>query len=199
MSQHDPAPQQGNSVVKSFALQLDSDSDAASVYSNGIESPLQERRGEEREEGRADSARRATLAALGLVPGPPPPVSGTPAKASRGPVTPRNSLASQQISPRPSCEASPDQSATRKVPGHESPPGGFARAPQSPSQALASAQSGSSSRGGFGVSPFSKVSENIAGLANPSSTVTESGKVSATANNCAADVGMPTSFPASIK
>lgn len=199
MSQHDPAAQQGNSIVKSFALQLDSDSDAASVYSNGIDSPPQERRAEEREEGRADSARRATLAALGLVPGPPPPVSGTPTKPSRGAVTQRNYLGSQQISPPPSSEASPDQSAIRKVPGHESPPGGFARALQSPSQALAPPQSGSSSKGGFGVSPFSQVSENIAGLPKASSTVPESGKVGAIANNRAAHIGMKTHCPASIQ
>ena len=178
MSQHDRAAQQGNSIVKSFALQLDSDSDAASVYSNGIESPPQERRAEEREEGRADSARRATLAALGLVPGPPPPVPGTPAKPSRGAVTPRNHLVSQQISPTPSSEASPNQSALHKEPGHESPPGGFARGLQSPSQALPPALPASSSTGGFGISPFSKVSENIAGLTKPSSPRSELGKVS---------------------
>ena len=179
MSQHDPAAQQGNSIVKSFALQLDSDSDAGSVYSNGIDSPPQERRAEEREPTRADSARRATLAALGLVPGPPPPVSGTPGKPSRGSVTPTNHFVSQQISPPPSSEASPDQSAARKAPGQESPPGAFARLPQSPSQAFAPGQPGSSSKGGFGISPFSKVSENIAGLTKPSSTHTESSKVSA--------------------
>ena len=179
MSQHDPAAQQGNSIVKSFALQFDSDSDAGSVYSNGVESPPRERRAEEREEGRADSARRATLAALGLVPGPPPPILGTPVKPSKGTVTPKNHFVSQQISPPPSTEASPDQSATRKLSGQDSPTGGFARAPQSPSHALAAAQPGSSSRGGFGISPFSKVSENVAGLTKPSSTQAELSKVSA--------------------
>ena len=175
MSQHDSQAQQGSSTVKSFALQFDSDSEAGSVVSNGIDSPPQERRAEERDK---DSARRATLAALGLVPGPPPPVSGTPTKPNSGTMTPRNNVSSPQISPSASFEAFPDQSAMRKAQGLDSPPGGMARNLQGPSQAVPPAQSSSASRSGFGVSPFSKVSENIAGLTKPASLKSpESSKV----------------------
>lgn len=176
MSQHDPQAQQGSSTVKSFALQFDSDSEAGSVFSNGIDSPPQERRAEERDK---DSARRATLAALGLVPGPPPPVSGTPTKPNSGTMTPRNNVLSPQISPSASFETFPDQSAVRKAQGLDSPPGGMARALQGPSQAVPPAQPSSISRSGFGVSPFSKVSENIAGLTKPASLQSsDSSKVS---------------------
>lgn len=164
MSQHDPKAQQGTSSVRSFALQFDSDSEAGSVYSNGIDSPPQERRPEEKD---TDSARRATLAALGLVPGPPPPVSGTPANANKPGASPRNHFLSQQNSPSASIEASPDHSAARKPPAQDSAPGSILKGSQSPSQAWLPGQPGSVTRSGFGVSPFSKVSENIAGLQQP--------------------------------
>jgi hypothetical protein len=164
MSQHDPQAQQGTSPVKSFALQLDSDSEAGSVYSNGIDSPPVERRAEERD---TDSARRATLAALGLVPGPPPPVSGTQLKSNKAAVTPGNHCSTQHSSPPRSAEASPEHSASRKSPGYASTPPGLVKGSQSPSQAPVAVQPGSVTRTGFGVSPFSKVSENIAGQDKP--------------------------------
>ena len=167
MSQHDPQAQQGASPVKSFALQFDSDSEAGSVYSNGIDSPPLERRAEERD---TDSARRATLAALGLVPGPPPPVSGTQSKLKKASVTPGNHFLAQHSSQSISAEASPEHSASRKSPGYDPPPTGLVKGSQSPSQAPAAVHPGSVTRGGFGVSPFSKVSENIAGQDKPRAT-----------------------------
>ena len=104
MSQND-APQ-GILGVRSFAVQLDSDSDAGSVRSNGIDSPPLERKPEER-----DSARRATLAALGLVPGPPPPVQPSQQQASSPILTPRGGSAfaqpAAQKSPRDLAASSP--------------------------------------------------------------------------------------------
>jgi hypothetical protein len=75
MSQHDLSQPQGIILgVRSYPLQYDSDSETSgSVHSNGIESPQKPGRPEEK-----DSARRATLAALGLVAGPPPPVEAAP-------------------------------------------------------------------------------------------------------------------------
>ena len=92
MSQNDAPQQQGILGVRSFAVQLDSDSDAGSVRSNGIDSPPLDRKPEEK-----DSARRATLAALGLVPGPPPPVVQPSQQQASSPVlTPRGGLAVPQ-------------------------------------------------------------------------------------------------------
>ena len=75
MSQHDLSQPQGTILgVRSYPLQYDSDSETSgSVHSNGIESPQKPGRPEEK-----DSARRATLAALGLVAGPPPPIEAAP-------------------------------------------------------------------------------------------------------------------------
>lgn len=91
MSQNDAPQQQGILGVRSFAVQLDSDSDAGSVRSNGIDSPPLDRKPEEK-----DSARRATLAALGLVPGPPPPVQPSQQQASSPVLTPRGGLSVPQ-------------------------------------------------------------------------------------------------------
>ena len=156
MSQHDLQALQEASPVKSFALHLDSDSEAGSVYSNGIDSPPQELK----PEGRSDSARRATLAALGLVPGPPPPVTSSPANNKTVALTPRNSLLSQQISPSASGETSPRHGTQRQYPGRDSGPGPSGRGPQG------ARPPGSS----FGISPFSKVSENMSGLVKPGLT-----------------------------
>ena len=169
MSQHDLQALQEASPVKSFALHLDSDSEAGSVYSNGIESPPQELK----PEGRSDSARRATLAALGLVPGPPPPVISTPANSKSVASTPRNSIPRQQISPPASGETSPKHSTHRQYPGRDSGPGPSGKGPQG------APQPGSS----FGISPFSKVSENISGLVKPGLTqASESSQVTSERN-----------------
>ena len=106
MSQNDASQQQGILGVRSFAVQLDSDSDAGSVRSNGIDSPPLERKPEER-----DSARRATLAALGLVPGPPPPVQPSQQQASSPSLTSRGGSAFAQPSAQKSARDTAASSA----------------------------------------------------------------------------------------
>jgi hypothetical protein len=111
MSQNDT--QQGILGVRSFALQrLDSDSEAGSVRSGGADSPTFDRRPEER-----DSARRATLAALGLVVGPPPPLqaaqpppTGSPAvtPGALSPVRSRSPFSRSPLDPPPGYPAVQD-------------------------------------------------------------------------------------------
>lgn len=84
--QNDLPQQQQGAPVQSFPVHLDTDSDVGSVYSNGYDSPPQLLRAEDKD---PDSARRATLAALGLVPGPPPPVQGSPGHRAAPLLTPK--------------------------------------------------------------------------------------------------------------
>lgn len=146
MSQND-TPQQGILGVRSFALQqFESDSEASSVRSSGIDSPPLERKPEEK-----DSARRATLAALGLVVGPPPPVQqqqqqqqpSTSPSVTPGGVSPIGSRSPQSRSPR---ELPP--------PGHPSAAVGDLRRPNSPTQSVwAGSFSPDSKQSGSSFSP----------------------------------------------
>jgi hypothetical protein len=133
MSQNDSPQQQGILGVRSFAVQLDSDSDAGSVRSNGIDSPPLERKPEER-----DSARRATLAALGLVPGPPPPVQPSQQQASSPNLTPRGGSAFAQPAAQ---KPARDLAASTAAPVQKAE----VRRPSSPVQPLGGSSFGSDS------------------------------------------------------